>query len=504
MARTPAVRIVPALLLLALAAAPARAQDGPAEEAPPEEEAPAAEQPGGPDIDPLSVPPTEPFAAVPSESGAPSADIARSSPVVQALLGALGTKKPRLLVSLSASEMYFANFNFSPTEPEPEYRTTAAIGAVYEHLGPTSYLTLAASTSAAHDLESGANHRGFANADLRFATSRPRLRFALIDRFARGDTPEDLSSSGLRRQRKVYLRNSFSPSLRYQISPLSSFDLTYVQTFVHSEAQGLGSTLDQVARAVFRKRFGPFLDASLSQSFNATLSDTRPDSLGYSADARLRRSFGRDYRLAARASASIADRGGETPQRRLFDAELTLRRRLTSDLGVVVGGSLSSFNPGLGGGGTEQKLYLNWIAYLDGNIPLPLPFLNRQLGATGGGLSVSTAQAVSPTGQDLEYVGYVLRQTLRISYLQLGSNRFRALAFADLTRTQLLEIIGPGDGPLGSSQTFWNAGADATWSLASALSLTASYRYVRSGYDFETPARDNRGSLVLSWSFGVF
>jgi len=149
------------------AADPGAGPDADAQRVPPVEDGELTEEPEGlpadaegePASDVFS-PPAEPYQVPPREDGSPRTEVARATPIQQALLGAFNRRKPSLLLSLTASEQYFSNYGLGGEQTGSSRRTGLAGAAAWNRLGAASFLNLAGTYGLVYDRRGSLTRRG--------------------------------------------------------------------------------------------------------------------------------------------------------------------------------------------------------------------------------------------------------------------------------------------------------------------------------------------------------
>jgi hypothetical protein len=499
--KSPLMRAWGAVLVLALLCV-LTPEDTPAGEGPaPLESVPVAPSPPPPPAEQLLAPVPSQFNWMRRET--------RPNPLLEALMQ-LTERPPRLLMSVSLTEEYSDNFFLSARNQEEEFRTGLDIGTIYRLEGGRGFLSLANSVGVNYEVRADRVNLPFVNLALNTGYQFPRLSLSLNESFIRSDDVQDASPTGLRAERRIFLRNSVIPQLRYDLSRTTAVSFAYNNTIVWSEGNGgdasdaidgeLGDSSSHTVSGTLQHWFSRNLSSSFGYSFVTITSDESGDRLSHSGSADF------SYLLSARTSASLGafgvstDRSEGEPDSRIYGMSVGLQRQLTSLLSLyVAAGPVVLEREGRG-----TRLFPNWQIALDGGIPL-----TRRTN-----LRISTRQNIDNTAGDIDDVGLVLSQSAAVTLSHALSRDLLASIFGTYSRTELLEDTSPGASTQGEKFSYWNAGARMSYALTRVLLLSVTYRYQQRDSEdtggqpgddrFGSNYQENRVMVTLSAAFRLF
>ena len=416
----------------------------------------------------------------------------RPNPLLEGLLN-LREGPPRLFLSVSLGEEYSDNFNFGQENGGgEEYRTSVTIGTAYRLESGASFVSLANTVSAHYDARAEDGEIGFANVALNAGHQIGRLSLALNDSFSRDDDVSEASPSGIRRQRRNFLRNRITPQMRYTFSPLTAGTLAYTNTFTLSDEEAQDSAVAHAVSTGLQHRFSRVVSGAISYSFSTGDSQDAGDSQAHDASADLGYLIDRLTSLSLHGFGRITDRRGTDPgliDSRTYGFSVGIRRQLTSFLGLF-----ASIGPTLvDRDNRDLRTLVNWQASLDGALPI-----SRRVS-----LTLTTQQGVSDTQGEVDDVGLVLSQSVTLSLNYMVSLALRAALAGSYFRTELLENVKTDE--VGRKENFWRAGVNVTYAFTRTLSLVAAYIHQQrdstlANADFD----ENRVTVTLSSSFTVF
>ncbi|GIX49553.1 MAG: hypothetical protein KatS3mg131_3764 [Candidatus Tectimicrobiota bacterium] len=411
----------------------------------------------------------------------------------------------RLFLAVSLAEDYSDNFFQRPDNPQEEFRTLASLNTVYRLQRERGFLSLANTLSALYEARAEEGRVAFANFALIAGYQLPRLSLALSDSFVRDDDPQVASLAGLRRERRTFIRNRLSPQLRVALSRLTEVTLGYTNTLVINETETRGplaplfatreddNTVGHAVSAGLTHRFSRRLEGDFRYGFDLTDSEGATDSQGHDVSLSLHYRAGRRTILTGRAFGALTERSRGGQDARRYGADLGLRQQLTPFLALFVSAGATVLEQE----GEDPEVFLNWQVDLDGALPL--------LRARQTTLTLTGRQSLTDTVAEVDNVGLVLQRSLTLTLNHAASRRLLASLFASLARTELLEAFGTSEAVPDREDTVWRAGANVSYALLRAVSLSLSYAYQRrdsnvAGADFD----ENRVTLSLTAGLPVF
>jgi opacity protein-like surface antigen len=499
--KSPLTRAWGAVLVLALLCV-LMPEDTPAGEEPaPAESVPVAPSPPPPPAEQLLAP-------VPSQFNWMRREV-RPNPLLEALMQ-LTERPPQLLMSVSLTEEYSDNFFLSERNQEEEFRTGLDLGTIYRLEGGRGFLSLANSVGVNYEVRADRVNLPFVNLALNTGYQFPRLSLSLNETFIRSDDVQDASPTGLRAERRIFLRNSVIPQLRYDLSRTTAVSLAYNNTMVWSGGNGgneadvtggeLGDSSSHSVSGTLQHWFSRNLSSSFGYSFVTITSDESGDRLSHSGSTDFSYLIDARTSAALRAFGVLTDRSEGELDSRIYGMSVGLQRQLTSLLSLyVAAGPVAIEREGRG-----TRLFPNWEISLDGGIPL-----TRRTN-----LRISTRQNIDNTAGDVDDVGLVLSQSAAVTLSHALSRDLLASIFGTYSRTELLEDTSSGTSTQGEKFSYWNAGARMSYALTRVLLLNVTYRYQQRDSEdtggqpsddrFGSNYQENRVMVTLSAAFRLF
>ena len=422
-----------------------------------------------------------------------------SNPFLEALLSVYG--RTRFIVSTSLTEEISDNFAQDSSKEGIDARTMVVLGTVYRLDDGQNFVSLANTTNAFYQAGSGESRVGYANLALNAGYQLPPLSFGLTESFSRDDNTGLDATTPLLGPQQRFIRNSISPQVRYDVSPLTAATLGYTHTLVINEGSDQGNTTTHAVSPGLQHQFSRNLTASVQYTFTAFHGSDTPSSGTVSS-----RSHGitteAGYQLNAKTSASLrvfgelVERSGTGAQdSSTSGASIGARRAFSPTLNLA-----GSVGPTwLKRQGDNIKVSANYQFSLDGQLPfLATPALTFFL---------STRQSVQDTVDEVNNVGFVLRRDAeaRLTYAPLAF--FNAALFVTYSRNEFLEDVNTGAiaGGQGQIDNLSSIGVTAAYALTRILSLTGTYRYQRRDSDQpENNFTENRVTIAVTGTFPLF
>ena len=178
------------------------------------------------------------------------------------------------------------------------------LGTVYRLDDGQNFVSLANTINAFYQAGSGESRIGYANLALNAGYQLPPLSFGLTESFSRDDnTGLDMATPLLGPQQR-FIRNSISPQVRYDLSPLTAATLGYRHTLVINEGSDQGNTTTHAVSPGLQHQFSRNLTGSVQYTFTAfhdsdaaSSGDASSRSHGITAEV--------GYQLNAKTSASL-------------------------------------------------------------------------------------------------------------------------------------------------------------------------------------------------------
>lgn len=429
----------------------------------------------------------------------------RPNPLLETLLGLREDGPPRFMLSATLAEQYSDNYFQTESETREEYRTSANIGTVYRLEGPQSFISLANAFNANYEARSEKSDIGFVNFTASAGYQLPRLSFALSDSFVRDEDTEVASSSGIRggtsssdmrSGKRTFLRNRFSPQLRYALTRLTSVAFRYVNTFVESEGGDPGDdSMGHELATDIQHRFSRLWSGGLHYAFAYDSRDGAADTQSHNASIGMGYMLDRRTHVALSAFASVVDRSGGGEDSQTYGASINLRRQLTAFLEAFVAVGATAFDRD----GLDPEFHANWQVGAEGTLPF----------SPQTSLSLTGRQEVRDTAGDVDSVGVVLSRSISLSLNHRVTRFLFASLFASFNRTEFLEdSIGTTESELVEDRedTFWRAGTRLSYALTRMLSLSLEYFYRQRESNVPDGQRDydeNQLTFTISGNFSL-
>ena len=433
-----------------------------------------------------------------------------SNPFLEALLGVRGPR--RLIVSTSLAEEISDNFDQDPSR-EIDVRTVGVLGTVYRLDDGQNFISLANTLSAFYQARVGTGRVAYANLALNAGYQLPPLSFGLTESFTRGDSTVLSVTNPLLEPQQRFIRNSITPQVRYDFSPITAATLGYTNTLVVEEESDQGTTITHAVSTGLQHQFSRNLAGGVQYTF--TTSDdlgtvasgisTTVSGLtlgpvgGHSHDI----TAGVGYQLNTKTTATLGvfgrlvNRSGTGAQdSNIYGASIGVRRLLLPTVTLVasVGPTVIQRQ------GDEARLRANYQLSLDGPIPL---FATRTLT-----LTLTTRQGVQDTVDEVNNVGLVLRQDAEARLTYIPRAFFNAVLFVTYSRNEFLEDEDTGTtvgGEQGEVDNLSSIGVTASYALTRIVSLTGTYRYQRrDSNQAENNFAENRVTIALTGTFPLF
>ncbi len=416
----------------------------------------------------------------------------RANPLLETLL--FQRQPARLFMSATLAEEYSDNFSQGGENGDgsDEFSTILSIGTVYRLDRGQSFVSLANSFDVEYRANSGDSEIGFMNLSLTAGHQVSRLSLALSESITRDDDT-GASDAGIRRGRRTFLRNRISPQMRYAFSRLTSMAFAYTNTIVLNEGgSDADDSLSHEVSTSLEHRFSRLFMGSGSYSFMTGNSDGGADTQSHRAEV----DFG--YLVDLRTSlilqllGLITDRSEGGNDSHSYGASVGMRRQFTSFLGVFVSVGAMVFDRE----DEELRVFPTWEVVLDG----ALPFSRYTT------LSLTSQQSIDDTSDEIDNVGTVLRQSVTFRLNHVLMRNLLSTVFVSFTRTEQLEdSVGTTESVRDREDSFWRAGAQASYALSRAVSLSLEYLYqhrgsTQAGGDFD----ENRVTLSVSSGFSIF
>ena len=433
---------------------------------------------------------------------------ATSNPFLESLLSLRGPY--RFQVSASLYETASDNFDHRPGDHRIAARTGVILSTVYRLDKGQNFVSLANTVRAFYEVPTDSSEIGFANLILNAGYQLPPLSFGLTDNFSRDDnTAQDAKTSLLRPQQK-FIRNTVSPQVRYDITPLTAATLAYTNTVVVDEDSDQGTTISHSVTPSLQHQFSPVLTGSANYTF------TTSNNAGGSTTLTGSRASGRDFHHFQTNLAYDFDRitSGILSAFTLFAQDATpgeISQSYGASIGVrrVLFDTVSLFGS-IGPTvykrqGDGERVRANWNLRLDGPIPL---FATPSLT-----LTLTTSQEVTETTGEVNDVGVVLRQLVAARLSYTPSAFITTGLIVEYTRNQLLENGTTTGAGQGGTTHLWSTGLTASYALTNVISITGEYRYQRqtatmsnntSAMSISQDFAENRVTIAVTGTFPVF
>ena len=428
----------------------------------------------------------------------------QSNPLLESLLSL--QERRGLTVTTSLTESGSDNFDHTPGSHRVDSRTGIVLGTVYRLDDGQNFVSLANTIRAFYQARTAENQIGFANLVLRAGYQLPPLSFGLTDNFVRDDNTAQLldPSFALLGTEQKFLRNSISPQMRYDISPITAATLGYTNTVVVDESGNQGTTTTHAVSPGIQHQFSPNLNSHIRYTFTTSNGSGLSSGSGISGSRSHRITTDLGYQFDTETSAFLSAFGTLVDQSttagqstavgqdsHTYGASIGIRRVLFSTVRLFGSVGPTVFKRQ----GESARLRANWQLNLDSPIPLS-PLLTLRL---------TTDQSVVDTGGEVRNVGLVLRQgaTARLTYTP--SAVWTTAIFVNYSRNELLENSGTIGAEQGRIDNLLSTGVTASYALTSVISLTGNYLYQRrDSNQARNNFDENRVTLAVTGRFPVF
>lgn len=427
----------------------------------------------------------------PQELGAPLLE-QRLSTSSNLLLDALsgGQDTSRLLIAVSLKEEYSDNFDQENDNPQRESRTTLTLGTRYRVTGKGRYLSLVNTFDANYQANDRILNIGFANLALDIGYDFPRLSLALKDTFVRDDSLEEASSTGTRRERTKFWRNSFAPRVRFQVSRLASLELVYTNIVIGVEEGDQDDSVTDRIQVIFQQALTRTLKGRFSYSFTRGDDSSSDPEFEFALAADVTYDLTRNLSFIARASWAYNNREPQDTDALRYGSDLSVRYRLLPELSLVMGAGVQVFDDEEG----DPETAFTWQFGLNGTLEI----------VPGTRLRLTSSQSIVNTQGDVEDVGIVRRLTFSA---QLEQDISRFLRLQLLANTAFIESLedeqttaSRGD----RKEFFWRTGANLRYQLTRTWSLALQYEHRRRDANrAEDEFVENRVLFSITGGFSV-
>src|SRR5262249_44651184 len=152
------------------------------------------------------------------------------------------------------------NFANTADDHQVDSRTGVILGTVYRLDKEQSFVSLANTVRAFYAAREATSQFGFANLLLRAGHQlTPSVFLGVSDSFFRDDgTAQGQDAAfALARAQQRFIRNNFSPQVRYDLSPLTSIFLNYQNTIVVDENGPSDTSITHGVSPGIRHQFNP-------------------------------------------------------------------------------------------------------------------------------------------------------------------------------------------------------------------------------------------------------
>jgi opacity protein-like surface antigen len=438
---------------------------------------------------------------------------APSNPLLESLLSLRGPY--RFQISASLYETASDNFAHSSGSHRTETRTGVVLGTVYRLDRDQDFVSLANTVRAFYQVPTDRGEIGFANFILNAGYQVRPLSFGLTDSFIRNDNTEQSAAVSLLRPQQKFTRNTVSPQVRYDITPLTAATLAYTNTLVVDESSNNNATITHAVTSSLQHQFSPILAGSAHYTFTTSnsagfftgISGSPGSSAGVPARSfhRFQANLGYDFdRITSgilKAFALFEQDTAPGQISRSYGASIGVRRFLFNTVSL-----LGSIGPTVyKRQGDGERVRANWNLNLEGPIPLfATPALT---------LTLTTNQEVVDTTGEVNDVGVVLRQLVAARLNYTPSAYFTAGLSVQYARNQFLEGGAVTGTSQGGTNNLWSAGLTTSYALTRVISITGEYRYQRqtstlsgsaSTQSINQDFTENRVTITVTGTFPVF
>jgi hypothetical protein len=377
------------------------------------------------------------------------------------------------------------------------------LGTVYRLDNGQNFISLANTVRAFYEVPTDRGEIGFANLILNAGYQLRPLSFGLSESFIRDDNAAQDATIPLLRPQQKFIRNTVSPQVRYDITPLTAATLVYTNTVVVDEEGDQDTTISHTVTSSLQHQFSPILTGSANYTF------TTSNGSGVSTTSNISEVSGRSFHRVQTNLGYGFDSitSGILSAFTLFEQDPTpgqISRSYGASIGVrrVLFGTVSFFGS-VGPTvykrqGDGERVRANWNLRLDGPIPLfATPLLT---------LTLTTNQEVTETTGEVSDVGVVLRQLVAARLSYTPSVLFTTGLFVEYTRNQFLDNGTTAGTAQGGTNKLWSTGLTASYALSRVIAITGAYRYQRqtSTESNDQDFAENRVTIAVTGIFPVF
>jgi hypothetical protein len=390
---------------------------------------------------------------------------APSNPLLESLLSLRGPY--RFQVSASVYETASDNFDHLPGDHRVAARTGVVLSTVYRLDRGQDFISLANTVRAFYEVPTDRGEIGFANLIFNAGHQVRPLSFGLTDSFIRDDNTAQSATTSLLRPQQKFIRNTVTPQVRYDITPLTAATLAYTNTVVVDENGNQGTTISHAVTSGLQHQFSLVLTGNANYTFTTSNGSGASGRDFHRLQTNLAYDFDRTTNGILRAFTLFAQDATPGEISRSYGASIGVRRVLFGTVSLLgsIGPTVYKRQRG------SERVRANWNLSLDGPIPLfAIPSLT---------LTLTTDQAVTETTGEVNDVGVVLRQLVAARLSYTPSAYFTAGLLVQYTRNQFLEnstTVGAGQG---GTNNLWSTGLTASYALTRIISITGEYRYQR-------------------------
>jgi hypothetical protein len=281
--------------------------------------------------------------------------------------------------------------------------------------------------------------------------------------------------------------------MRYAFSRLTSATFAYTNTIVLSEdGTSADDSLSHAVSTSLEHRFSRLFTGSGSYAFTMNNSDGGADTQSHRAAVDFGYLVDRRTSLLLQLFGLITDRREGGNDSHSYGASIGMRRQFTSFLGAFASVGATVFERE----DEEPRVFPTWQIALDGALPI----------SRYTTLVLTSQQSIDDTSDDVDNVGMVLRQSVTFRLNHIFMRDFLSAVFVSFIRTEQLEdSVGTTESVRDRDDSFWRAGAQASYALSRVVSLSLVYFYqhrgsTQAGGDFD----ENRVTLSVSSGFSLF
>ena len=409
---------------------------------------------------------------------------APSNPLLESLLSLRGPY--RFQVSASLYETASDNFDHLPGDHRVAARTGVVLSTVYRLDRGQDFISLANTVRAFYEVPTDRGEIGFANLIFNAGYQVRPLSFGLTDSFIRDDNTAQSATTSLLRPQQKFIRNTVTPQVRYDITPLTAATLAYTNTVVVDENGNQGTTISHAVTSGLQHQFSLVLTGNANYTFTTSNGSGASGRDFHRFQTNLAYDFDRTTNGILRAFTLFAQDATPGEISGSYGASIGVRRVLFGTVSLL--GSIGPTVYKRQGG--SERVRANWNLSLDGPIPL---FATPSLT-----LTLTTGQAVTETTGEVNDVGVVLRQLVAARLSYTPSAYFTAGLLVQYTRNQFLENSTTVGAEQGGTNNLWSTGLTASYALTRIISITGEYRYQRqtSTLSSNTSTLSNNGDFA--------